>query len=274
LKGDKLIIYDYHKITRLLEKMPQDLKTAIELRDWLKANYATESCQRILQQLNACYVWADASDMVDGNPFNGLSKQFCKVTNHENLWTSFTTEERNAIIKRFESENSYYTPWVKFLFWTGCRPSEAFALKWEHIKPDLSEIHFVTARPVETKISKRPKTKKDRFFPCNDRLKKLLKQQRNENTTRNAIVFPSVEGKHMEYHNFQTRHWKPTIEALVEEEKVFRSMSQYHCRHTWITLALKAGMKVEDVAYFSGNSPVIIYKHYTNRSRQKEIPEC
>jgi integrase len=46
-----------------------------------------------------------------------------------------------------------------------------------------------------------------------------------------------------------------------------------HMRHTWITLALDAGMSVNDVAYLSGNSPNIIYKHYASKSRVTHVPE-
>ncbi len=47
----------------------------------------------------------------------------------------FYKQERDLIIQTFESDRyySYYTPYVQFLFFTGCRPSEAIALQWKHI---------------------------------------------------------------------------------------------------------------------------------------------
>jgi integrase len=47
----------------------------------------------------------------------------------------FSKQERDLIIQTFASDRyySYYTPYVQFLFFTGCRPSEAIALKWEQI---------------------------------------------------------------------------------------------------------------------------------------------
>ena len=47
----------------------------------------------------------------------------------------FSKEERDLIIQNFEGDRfySYYTSYVQFLFFTGCRPSEAVALSWKHI---------------------------------------------------------------------------------------------------------------------------------------------
>jgi integrase len=43
------------------------------------------------------------------------------------------------IIGAIVSDRYYYTPYVKFLFFTGCRPSEAIALKWKHITKQVKE---------------------------------------------------------------------------------------------------------------------------------------
>ncbi len=47
---------DYHKVDRLLGKMPNTLTTAIEIRDWLLQHYAAESTRRIIQQLNGLWL--------------------------------------------------------------------------------------------------------------------------------------------------------------------------------------------------------------------------
>ncbi|MEO1561772.1 MAG: site-specific integrase, partial [Cyanobacteria bacterium J06632_19] len=47
----------------------------------------------------------------------------------------------------------------------------------------------------------------------------------------------------------------------------------YQTRHTFITLALKNGMNVKDVARLVGNSPEIIYRHYAGQSREIVVPD-
>ncbi len=260
---------DYNKIGRLLKKMPDYLETSIEIRDWLLKRYAAESTRRYLMQFNACCRWAYDSDLLSANPFDGLTQHFRRKVN-QSEWTGFTAIERDRIIQTFTTDHPFYAPWVKFLFWTGCRPEEAAALRWKHITSDLRQIQFREAAPVDTKKVQATKTGESRAFPVNERLKALLLSL--PKGKREALLFTGEKGGSFEYHNFQTRYWKPTIEALVESGQVALYRPQYHCRHTFITLALDH-LSVKDIAYLVGNSPDIIYKHYASRSRALEIPE-
>lgn len=87
-----------------------------------------------------------------------------------------------------------------------------------------------------------------------------------------SLVFIGKEGGSFEYHNFQTRYWRPVVQALVDEGQLSLYLPQSHSRHTFITLALDH-LPVKDVAYLVGNSPEVIYKHYASRSRNIQIPE-
>lgn len=82
-------------------------------------------------------------------------------------------------------------------------------------------------------------------------------------------VFPSKEDKWIDIHNFTNRGWKTTLEKLdgIEYRKL------YQTRHTFITLALRNGMDVKDVAKLVGNSPEVIYRHYVGHSREIVVPD-
>jgi integrase len=260
---------DYRKVERLLAKMPDHLSTSIEVRDWLLSRYAAETTRRYLVQFNACCNWSMESDLLLTNPFTGLSKQIRRKVGHT-VWTGFTAYEREAIIETFDKDHPFYAPWVKFLFWTGCRPEEAAGLKWVNVTPDCSRIRFSEAIPIDTRQSQSTKTWKAREFPANQRLRSLLLSLRNPD--RAALVFTGEKGGIFDYHNFQTRYWKPTVTKLVEQEVVSVYLSQGHCRHTFITLALEH-LPVKDIAYLVGNSPDIIWQHYASRSRNILVPE-
>ena len=262
---------DYNKIAMRLVAMP-DLPNAVAIRDWLLENYAAETTRRTLQQLNACCRWAVESDFIDRNPFAGFTKQIRRKQS-PTTWTAFTVEERDAIILAFEQAKPFYAPWVKFLFHTGCRPEEGAGLRWEHIKPDFSVIHFCGATPVDVAIDQETKTHRNQLFPCNPRLQALLQEMNQCGSDRSVRVFRGVKGGLFNYNNFETRHWIPTVKPLVEAGKVLQFLPEGHMRHTWITLALDAGMSVNDVAYLSGNSPHIIYRHYASKSRVSSVPE-
>jgi integrase len=269
--AESTIKRDYHKVSRILEKIPSHIGTSIELRDWLLKHYAAESTRRIIQQLNACCKWAVASDRFERNPFEGVGYLFRRKVN-PTTWIGFTAEERDLIVATFEQSHPFHAPWVKFLFYTGCRPEEAAALQWKHIPPNCSQIQFREAVPVDTKTRQTTKNKTARVFPCNERLSGLLRSLRPTAPNSEDLVFTGVKGGAFEYHNFQSRQWKPTVEELVEQGKVSLYLPQYNCRHTFITLALPH-LTVKDIAYLVGNSPTIIYKHYASRSRVLQIPE-
>lgn len=266
---------DYTKFTRRLEKMVQAapyLTTSIEIRDWLLAHYSAEVSRRTLVQLSASSRWALESDMLTTNPFEGLQRQIRQKRPSDKAWASFTIPERDRIIQEFDVSDPFYAPWVKFLFWTGCRPEEAAALRWEHIATDCTELLFSEAAPVDTRVVQGTKNGKTTRFPCNARLQRLLREIKPPAAARGDRIFQGKIGTTFNYHNFQTRNWKPLVERLVTDGKVAFYLSQYHCRHTWITAALEH-LAVADVGYLARVSTAVLYQHYAGRSRHLTIPE-
>lgn len=214
------------------------------------------------------------SDLLERNPFDGLQRHLRPKRPSEKAWASFTAEERDRIIQEFDATQAFYASWVKFLFWTGARPEEACALRWEHIAGDCTEILFQEALPIDMKEVQSTKNYRTTRFPCNSRLQRLLREIESEKgRSRLEQVFQGVKGGRFDYHNFQTRYWKPLVLELVDRGKIAFYLSQYHCRHTFITLALEANLSVQDVSYLARVSPKIIYDHYAGRSRRILIPE-
>jgi len=266
---------DYQKIARRLEKMTLEapfLETSIEIRDWLLKHYSAETSRKTIQQLNACGRWAMESDLLNGNPFEGVHRHIRPKRPGEKAWAAFTAQERDRIIQEFEVSDPFYAPWVKFLFWTACRPEEAAALKWEHIAIDCSEILIAEALPVEMKAAQSTKNYQITRFPCNARLQRLLRSLQSNPVDRNQYLFMGREGGRLNYQNFQTRHWKPLVKDLAGSGLIAFYLSQYHCRHTWITEALNH-LSIQDVSYLARVSPHVLYRHYAGRSRRILIPE-
>ena len=59
----------------------------------------------------------------------------------------------------------------------------------------------------------------------------------------------------------------------MDEGDVREYLPLKYCRHTFITLALEAGIEVKDVAALVGNSPDVISRHYAARKPISELPE-
>jgi integrase len=248
----------------------------IAIRDWLIANKTPNTCKRILTQISACCDWAVKSQLIEKNPFEDMAGdiKIPKGEKEETDINAFTQEERDKIIGAFKQSRhyKYYAPLIEFLFMTGCRPSEAIALQWKHISNDFRFIRFEQAVVVSESglVCKRGlKTQKKRSFPVNPRLGELLKSIKLAGVEDEDKVFPSKEGMWIDVHNLTNRGWKAILENLdgIEYRKL------YQTRHTFITLALRNGMDVKDVAKLVGNSPEVIYRHYVGHSREIVVPD-
>jgi integrase len=282
---------DYRRHRNHIAKLPsKSLDDAIAIRDFLIKRYSPNTVRRVLTYLNACCDWALKSKLIGSNPFDGMAAeiQLPKSEKGEELDINpFDKEERDAIIKAFEESKlySYYAPYVKFLFFTGCRPSEAVALQWKHIGDRFITFEQATIPSKNgRKIKQGLKTQKSRKLPINEQLKEILDNARTENAKPNDRVFSSKGGMPTDPGNFLRRAWKGyknrhghqidgIVTQLVEEGLVSEYRKPYQCRHTFITLCLESGIDVKDVARWVGNSPEVIYKHYAGNKRDLQVPE-
>ena len=254
------------------------LADAIAIRDWVVANRSPDAAKRFLTQVSACCYWAMKSGIIPHNPFDGMALEVKlpknRANNREKEIDPFTAEERDAIIQAFEQNRYYrhYAPFVSFLFKTGCRPSEAIALQWKHIRHDFCLITFEQSVIVSGRgliCRQGLKTQELRKFPANRSLQALLKALQCERHDPEALVFPSPEGKYIDFHNFRNRAWSSILQTLP----TIRYRKPYQTRHTFITLALENGLEAKDVARLAGNSAEMIYKHYAGNKRELSVPE-
>jgi integrase len=214
-------------------------------------------------QINACCTWALDYGLIEYNPFEKLKIKARKPT--ANI-QPFTEEERERIVKAFRETESFYAPLIEFLFLTGCRPSEAIALRWRHIDADLTRITFCEARVYG--ITKSTKTNKSRIFPINLKLRSLLTAIKPRRTRGDDLVFPSKNGLVIDEHNLVRRQWNCTLEELGITRRPL-----YNCRHTFISFCLSRGIQVQQVAAWVGNSPKTIWEHYAGITTRQEVPE-
>lgn len=244
-----------------LESMPKTvLKSSHNIRTWLTEQNNQEQARRCLMQLSASYDWGIEQELVsEPNPFKKF-KRLKRV--HDPEPDPFTIFERDLIIQTFENCRPDFANFVKFLFFTGCRPSEACGLRWQNVDLINSKIIFCEA-VVEGKRQQGTKTSASRNFPINSQLLEILNPQQKIND----IVFLSEKEKAIDLHNFSSRIWKPLLKTLP-----IRYRGCYHCRHTFITLCLDIGIPVQQVANWVGNSPEILLRHYAGLTRS-EVPE-
>lgn len=258
---------DFKKVANHIQRGPsQSLADGKKIAHHLLDTLTTDSARRTLVQLNACCEWAIERELIDKNPFAGMARRV-KVTRNVSI-NPFTAQERDLILKAFEDSayHRHYAPFVKFLFLTGCRTSEAVGLQWQHIDPSMETITFQEA-VVDGQRAKTTKTHKVRKFPVNQTLRDLLKAIRPEAAKPSMPVFTAEQGGLVTPNNFLRRHWQPVVSLLSIPYR-----PQYNTRHTFITLCLEAQTPIAQVAAWVGNSPEIILKHYAGLTRSS-VPE-
>ena len=258
---------DFRRVSNHIAALPdKSLKSAKQIARHLQEFLSADAAKRTLTQINACCKWAVEQELIEENPFDGMARRV-KVRHQQSI-NPFTTVERDLIIRAFETEelHQHYAPLVKFLFFTGCRTSEAVGLTWQHVAPDLSTITFAEV-VVEGERILTTKTHKIRKFPINESLKDLIVSLRPSQVQPLAPVFTDTQGNLVRPNNFLRRHWQPVVKALPIAYR-----PQYNTRHTFITLCLEADVPIAQVAAWVGNSPKIILEHYAGLTRA-EVPE-
>lgn len=265
--AETTINHDFKKIKNYINKLPsKQISDAKIIRNYLIDNFSPDTAKRTLKWIKACCRWAVEEELISSNPFANLS--IPRSYKEKKQIDPFTKSERDLIVSSFERHPRFghYASFVKFLFLTGCRPSEAIALQWQHVDPAFTKITFSEA--VVDKVRKDTKTHTIRKFPVNSQLRSLLLQIRPSAISPETPLFVSPKGSLIDQHNFGNRAWMGVVKELPIPYR-----SQYNTRHTFITHCLEAKIPVTQVAAWVGNSPEIIYQHYAGVVNIVDVPE-
>lgn len=182
----------------------------------------------------------------------------------------FTQDEADKIIERMYAlphwPSQILGAYFEFAFYTGMRPSEILALRWEDV--DLEgkavRVHKVMALG---KIHQRTKTGKERRVLLNDRAIKALQFAKEYAARRIAgegalkelpFCFPPSKGaEHVKETSDLHRHWRRQLVELG-----IRYRPPYNARHTYATVCLMAGMKPAFIAQQLGHSVEVLLSTY------------
>lgn len=259
------IAKDFKKHRNHIARLPSgDLGNAVAIRNHLLENLTLDAAKRCLIQINACCDWAVRESLVTENPFSGMTRirvPKSQQSDEEDI-NPFSKEERDLIIRVFMDNQYYrfYADFIRFLFFTGARPSEVIALQWKHMMSHAVKFEQAVVVSEEGLVCKEGlKTQAKRLFPINPQLMGILKSVREQavSTDENALVFPSPRGKFIDQHNFANRAWQKILETC---RVTYRK--PYQTRHTFISLCVAANVNSTLIARWVGTSSRMIDKHY------------
>jgi integrase len=188
-------VKDFTKHKNHISRLPsKSLEDAALIRDYLLANLTPDAAKRCLTQLKACCSWAMEEGLTETNPFLTMKIRVPKGLGEDEDVNAFTKAERDLIIANFASDRyySYYTNYVKFLFFTGARPSEVIALQWKHISESVIKFRQSVVISENGLVLKDGlKTQRKRDFPITPEVRAILDDLKGETYDPEGFLFRS-----------------------------------------------------------------------------------
>lgn len=189
----------------------------------------------------------------------------------------FTEAEAMAILK--ESERSHLHVAYAMALLTGARQGEIFGAYWEDIDEKKNVWHIRRQLIYSSKGAARAPTKtlsSARNIDLMPRLVEALHERKKiamrDGVAASPYILCTSRGTPFLPTNFWVSHWKPLLARLNIEHRGF-----HHCRHTYATLAINAGVPVNVVSYVLGHSnsttTLRTYAHYLP-SQQRQATDA
>jgi integrase len=228
--------------TRLAELSPEQV---CEWRLTIPDGHRFEATQALRQVLNRAVAWK----LLDENPAKRVPNpgRRCREQRPFESW-----EQIRSVAGRLGPN---FGPMILFAAATGLRPSELFAL--EHGDIDRAAGVVQIRRAYANGRVKHTKTRLSRrAVPLQTIALEALDQLQLAGD--NSLLFPNVRGGHLDFRNFNRRHWKP----VQKEAGIIPLRDLYDLRHTYATFALRAGIPVFALSRFMGTSIAMIDLHY------------
>lgn len=226
-----------------------------------------------LSYLRACGKWAVKERLLLANPFELIKprRKFAREVK------PFSVDEMKKIIRGFEVQAPHYLPFVRFLFLTGVRISEAIGLTWSHVDFKRSELTISESLSKDVlgngykRVRKETKTGSIRHLTLSTDLRNLLLALKTLDSFADDLVFTSVEGHTISADNFRKRTWAKVLAGCGVPYR-----KPHAIRHTTLSHAVEQGIPLTGVAYLAGhkNTRMVMetYGHMINRPQLPEMP--
>lgn len=246
----------------------------------LKKKYSQSTLDKVYLVLKMCLKYAVDSEIMSKNPLKNVTKpKSTKIKKDE-----YKAYSENEILDILTAVRNYYDlyPIILILIFTGMRPGELRALKWENIDFLEKSIYIKAAATIDitnTKIGVKAKTKEiisstksaysvRKLFVPDEVLTALKDWKEYMNTDKSYMkvknseyIFPNSNGGFIGDSVLRNRFKK----FLVSEGFDGDGFTLYRFRHTYCTTLIKNGVEIPTVQRIMGdNTTDVILKIYTS----------
>lgn len=168
----------------------------------------------------------------------------------------FTVQERDQILTYLSAKKMHWQfRAVLFLFGTGMRPGEMTGLRWTDV--DLRNRNVRVRRSRSRRHEGPPKTPRStRTIRISESLAGLLQSHYGLSAGPDDAVFTREAGEPIDSDHLG-KYFRRALRATG-----IRQRGIYHCRHTFISFALRDGAAPKWIAEYCGTSCAMIERHY------------
>jgi integrase len=206
-----------------------------------------------MKVLRMMFHQAYVDEVIPKNPTLGVRRLAQGMTDVD----PFTIEERDEIIEGFRRYAPQYVNYVICGFWTGWRPNEAGALKWNRVDFRQGKVLIREGRVLrQTGIPKSAGSLRD--IDMLPPTAEALTAQKALSWLLGGYVFLDDKQRPVDQELFRQKVWAPMLKRLG-----LRYRPPYQMRHTFATLAISVGENINWVARMLGHkSPVVTLEKY------------
>jgi integrase len=246
----------------------------------IAANRKTGTRNRFLATFNRFYKWAVRTERATANPFAGIKT----LKEEKTLAIVYCTPaDREEIIALAQATG--WKDWiaVPIAFYSGMRREEVANLEWPDVRFNEGLL-----------IAHRTKTKKGRPVPLNAKLEALLSAIPQSQRTGHVVKTPEGVDRLLRMDNITRKIRKEKRNALLndwdiprpppsrakdypEKKKAFEAAKKKRAatiktamerigwnafRHTFGSLLAQAGVSIDKISSWMGNTPEVCRRHY------------
>jgi len=233
----------------------------IAYRDFLREKYSPTSINRKMSALASLFRELQGARIVDMNPVEGV-KRPQSIPKRPRL--GFSDEEVNRILDSFDSttvQGLSTKAILSFLLYTGCRISEALALRVSDIE-DRGNLKVVVIRGKGDKI---------RTLPLHPKLLKVILEliERRQKLP-GDYLFTRVKGTGPENKPMRRQSVGELLKTTLRRLRLDQNRSLHSSRRTVISNLLENGARIESVAELAGHANINTTQRYNVRQEELE----
>lgn len=233
----------------------------IAYRDYLREKYAPTSINRKMSALSSLFRELQGARILDINPAEGV-KRPQSIPKRPRL--GFSDDEVNRILESYDAttiQGLNTKAVLSFLLYTGCRISEALAVKVLDIE-DRGNLKVVVIRGKGDKI---------RTLPLHPKLlKTLLELTLLRQKGQGDYLFTRVKGEGPENEPMRRQSVGELLKTTLRRLKFDTGRSLHSSRRTVISNLLENGARIESVAELAGHANINTTQKYNVRIEELE----